>query len=308
MERKNKIIIYVSILLFGAIGVYLTFFAGNVDKYDSQTKAYRIDPNENYDIDDGTTYNPIYYFKVDGREYQCYSKGGSSSYPNESKNIVYYDSSNPTKCLTESDKSSSKILGIICLVATAVIIYFFVIKKPSDNIVNYNQTEGIDYEKQQQIEENASKVLNVIGKVQLIYKRVILGIIILILFVLIMIDTSIFKQTIKAKDYIDTTATYVDKKTDGEDNIFDDYIYTFKDKKGNQQEIIVSVSKDESPENEINIKYDENNPQDYYKEGMTLDKSGMIWYIIKIVALVLLIILFFNKKILNKINISAGSN
>jgi phage terminase large subunit-like protein len=62
------------------------------------------------------------------------------------------------------------------------------------------------------------------------------------------------------------------------------------------------------PEESISVKYNENNPEDYYEEGATLDKSGMIWYIVKIVALILLIILFFNKKLLSKIGISASAN
>ena len=155
-------------------------------------------------------------------------------------------------------------------------------------------------------EERAEKILSVVGKIQLIYKRIILGIFIVILVVLVLIETAIFRQTLKAKDYIETTATLVEKKASDDDSIFDDGIYTFKDKNGNEQEIIIGISKDEEAKSAITIKYDENNPQEFYEEGGTLDKSGIIWYIVKVVALVLLIVLFFSKKLLNKINISAG--
>ena len=86
---KNKVIVYLCAIVFGVLGVYLTFFAGNTDKYDSQTSAYKIEPNERYDSEDGTIYRPIYYFKVDGRDYECKTNSGSSSYPNEKKNTVY---------------------------------------------------------------------------------------------------------------------------------------------------------------------------------------------------------------------------
>lgn len=304
MNKKN-ILLYLCIALFGVLGIYLTFIAGTTNKYDSQTEAYRIDPNERYDSDDGTTYQPIYYYSVNGKEYECRAVISSSSYPKESKNIVYYDSSNPAKCKTEYEKSTGKFAGIICLIATALMVYFFIIKSPSSSLEDLNQDDGI--ERQTQIEqEDAEKILATISKFQLIYKRLILGTIIVILLVFILIDTAIVKQTIVSKNYIETKAIYVDRKIDGDNSSFDDYIYTFLDKQGRQQEIIVSVSKDNEPKQEIKIKYNENNPQEYFEEGSTMDKSGIIWYIVKVVAMVLLIILFFNKKLLSKINISAS--
>lgn len=300
--NKNKIVIYLCVAIFGILGVYLTFIAGNTNKYDSKTRAYRIYPNESYDIDDGTTYYPIYYFKVNGKDYECGAKFGSSSYPNERKNMVYYDSENPANCRTEYEKSTGKFAGIICLIVTAVIIYFAIIKKPSDNLETTT-----DIENQYSLDdENVQKIMGVVEKIQLIYKRVILGIIIVVLLVLILIDTAIFKQTIVAKDYPEATAVYVNKKSDGESDVFDEYIYTFIDTQGREQEIVVSISKEDEPKEEIKIKYNENNPQDYYGEGAVMDKSGIIWYMVKIVAMILLIVLFFNRKLLNKINISAS--
>lgn len=307
--NKSKILIYFSIAVFGILGIYLTFFAGDTNQFDSQTKAYRIDANESYDSDGGSIYYPSYYFRANGKEYECKAKMGSSSYPSEKKNTVYYDSSDPTKCKTEYETSTGKFGGIICLIATVVIIYFFIIKKPSTIDEGYHRNEEIDLERQYQMEsENAEKIIGMVGKVQLIYKRIILGIIIAILLVFILIDISIVKQTIVSKDYPEITAKFVNRIKDDESNAFDDCIYTFTDNQGRQQEIIVSVSKNSSPEEEIKIKYNEKNPQDYYEEGSTMDKSGIIWFIVKVIAFILLIILFFNKKLLSKINISASSN
>ena len=150
------------------------------------------------------------------------------------------------------------------------------------------------------------KVVDAIGKVSLIYKRVIIGIAILVLVALTLFDTLLLKQTIKSKDYPEATAEVVTKKEVSESDVFDDYIYTFTDKNGKQQEIVISISKDEQPEREVKIKYNEKDPQDYYQESSVLDKSGIIWYIVKIVAILVLIILFFNKKLLSKVNISAS--
>ena len=155
-------------------------------------------------------------------------------------------------------------------------------------------------------EEDRQKVVDAIGKISLIYKRVIIGIAILVLVAISLFDTLLLKQTIVSKDYPEATAEYVSKKDEQESDVFKECIYTFTDKNGKQQEIIISISKDEQPENEVKIKYNEKDPQDYYQEESTLDKSEIIWYIVKIVAIILLTILFFNKKLLSKVNISAS--
>ena len=280
MKKKN-LVLYLCIIVFGIAGIYLTFIAGNISKYDSQTKAYRIDARESWDSDDGTIYYPVYYFKANGKDYQCESKAGSSFLPNQNKNIVYYDSKNPENCKSESEKSSSIVGGIICL-AVAVLIVILAIKKPSQKTVEPTLVKEIDPEKQYQINQNIQKAEVVMGKIELIIKRVVLGIIIVILLILNLIDAIILKQTIMSKDYIETTAIYVDKKVDLEDSIFDEYIYTFMGKDGNQKEIIYYFSKNENPKEEIKIKYNENNPQDYYDDGSTMEKSELIWFIIKL--------------------------
>lgn len=158
-----------------------------------------------------------------------------------------------------------------------------------------------------QIEEQQRKVINIVNKIVYIYKKIVLGIIILVLAILVLIDGIIFKQTIEARNYIDTVAEYVEIKESEEDSVFNEALYSFTDKKGNTHTFEEIYSKDESPDMEIRIKYNENDPDDYFTEGATLTKSGIIWFVVKIVVLVLLIFLFFNKKLLSKINISVSS-
>lgn len=305
-DKKGKLLIWFCILAFGAAGIYLTFFSSDTSKYDSNTKASRIDVRERYDSD-GTMYTPVYYFYVNGQEYSCESKGSGSSYPNESKNTVYYESSNPTKCLTEYDASGGKLFGIIALVVTGIILFFFVIKKPQQLDQSY-LTNDIDESNINIDSEKAEKVLNVVNKVSLIYKRVILVIIIIILLVLTLIDAQLFKQTIKAKNYPEAVAQYVGPvEKQEENNIFDDYIYTYQDKNGTSHEITITNLNEGGPEQEITIKYNESDPTEFYSNTSFLDKSGMIWFIVKIVAIILLIVLFFSKNLLNKIGISMSN-
>ena len=158
-----------------------------------------------------------------------------------------------------------------------------------------------------QIEEQQRKVFNIVNKIVYIYKKIVLGIIILVLAILVLIDGIIFKQTMEARNYIDAVAEYVEIKESEEDSVFNEALYSFTDKKGNTHTFEEIYSKDESPDMEIRIKYNENDPDDYFTEGATLTKSGIIWFVVKIVVLVLLIFLFFNKKLLSKINISVSS-
>ncbi len=299
---KQKIGLILCILIFGGVGIYLTFFMGNTNKYDSKTTADRIEVSTRHDSD-GDIYYPTYYFKVGDKEYTCVSQSGGNTSPNKNKNKVYYDSKNPKKCLTEYDKSSSHIMGIICLIVTVVIIVLS-IKKPSSNNNGSTEVKELDPETKEKIEQGIEKTIEIAGKIELIFKRVIIAIVFIILLVLILIDSAILKQTIKSKDYIPTTATYVGKKDETDDSVFNDHIYTFKDKKGNNQEITMSIAEDTTPEDEINIKYNEKDPTDYYTEGAYFKKSDIIWYIVKVVAAILLGILFFNKKLLNKIRLS----
>ena len=310
-KKNSKFGIILCLIIFGGIGIYFTFISSNTKKYDEIAFATHIDPNEHEDSDGNTIYSPIYTFKVRGVEFTCKAKTGSSFSPSEKKNKVYYDSKNPENCLVEYEKSTSKVGGIICLAVFALLLYFTLKKEPENNpneqnyqSNQYNQNNyEMNPEMQQKIDENVIKAEELITKASLIYKRVIIGIVIVVLIISLLIDSALFKQTIKSKGYTETVATLVDQKED-EDSIFDEYIYSFEDKNGKMQEIIVSVSKGGIPEDEVSVKYNENDPGDYYTEGMTMTKSGMIWFGVKIVIMVLLMLLFSSRKALEKIHIS----
>ena len=294
MKKKDKIWVLLIAMVFLLLGVYSTFFLGNSSKFDSKTKAYRVYSNQVEDDENGIMYFPIYKFNVDGIDYQCETKSGGQRDPEKIKKIVYYDSENPEKCMTQYDKSRNSFWGYFLISVGVCILLIFIFKKPTSQFdENQLQNESID-------PELAQKVDKVVDNVQLVYKRIVLGIIIIILLFLIFVDSMLFKQTIKAKDYIDATATYVDTKTDSYSS-FVDYIYTFSDKDGNQYEVELSYPVGVSYSETVKIKYNVDNPQDFYEESALLNTSGVVWYIVKIVLIILLTILFFNKKLLSRI-------
>ena len=80
-------------------------------------------------------------------------------------------------------------------------------------------------------EETQQKIVEVAGKASLIYIRIVLGIIIMILSVVILFDSFIFRQTIIARNYAETTATYKEGKNEIQGNseiYYDVYIYIQK--------------------------------------------------------------------------------
>lgn len=157
--------------------------------------------------------------------------------------------------------------------------------------------------------EEIHNVMETIQKVdsifEIIFKRLILVIIIAILFISVLFDTSIIRQTIRAKDCTEVVATYVAKKSDEKSDIFDYYIYKFTDKQGKEHEIdTIMTSKGETPQEIITIRYNESNPDEYYDDTSTFDILEIIWFVAKLIIIILLILLFFNKKLLMKIHMS----
>lgn len=165
-----------------------------------------------------------------------------------------------------------------------------------------NRRERIEFLKKN---KSAQELVGVVSDVQLIYKRVILGIIIFVLFILLLLDVNIIKQTIKAKDYSETTAEYVSKKDSSNDSI-SDYIYAFEDQDGNREEIVLSIDSKTEPKEKIKIKYNEKNPKEYYAEGSLMTKNNYILFIIKIVLMISFIGLFLNTNTLRRTNISSN--
>lgn len=120
--KKFFMVFFVVGILFGVI--LLGVFAGMMLKgnsLDSETMSTKVDLNEYYD-DGDRMYNPVYTYEVDGKEYTC-SSGISSSVRPSSKNIkVYYDSKNPSKCLTDYSKNSSYFLLLFLIIPIVFIV------------------------------------------------------------------------------------------------------------------------------------------------------------------------------------------
>lgn len=109
-------------LVFFAIMVVLLI--GNVNKknaLDAETKATNVVWEEHYDSEDGSLmYSPIYEYVVDGNVYMCNSSTSSSSKGGDG--IVYYNSKNPSECMTDFDNSSTGIIAIFLIIPVVFLI------------------------------------------------------------------------------------------------------------------------------------------------------------------------------------------
>lgn len=67
-------------------------------------------------------YSPIYYYEVNGQNYSCGSNASSSNNPGTQNKNVYYDSKNPSNCMTEYSKSGNYIILVFLLLPIMFII------------------------------------------------------------------------------------------------------------------------------------------------------------------------------------------
>ena len=118
--KKGKKIFYI-FLAVGIIflAIMLGVLIGNVIKLkslDASTMSTSIDINQYINDEGSDMYSPIYHYKVGGKEYTCNSNSSSSVRPSESNSLVYYDSKDPTKCMTEYSKSSNTLLLVFLII------------------------------------------------------------------------------------------------------------------------------------------------------------------------------------------------
>ena len=89
---------------------------------DSKTLSTKIEVNATYDDEGSLMYSPIYYYEVNGKNYTCHSNSSSSLNPGTKNKNVYYDSKNPSNCLTEFSKTTNNFLIIFVIIPLIIIV------------------------------------------------------------------------------------------------------------------------------------------------------------------------------------------
>ena len=117
----NLVFILAGLLFLVIIGGVIVGTFVKESKMDASVMSSAVEIKESSDSD-GTMYSPVYFYTVDGKEYECHSNSSSSSRPSEENKLVKYDSKNPSYCITEYDKSSSGIFAIFLLIPIIFIV------------------------------------------------------------------------------------------------------------------------------------------------------------------------------------------
>ncbi len=107
------------LIIIGCIVIsdYIKFYSLDSTKTSTRVK---IDSHRN---DEGTIlYSPTYYYEVNGKQYSCSSSSSSSRNPGTSNKTVYYDSKDPSNCMTEYTKSSDNFFLIMLFIPVVFII------------------------------------------------------------------------------------------------------------------------------------------------------------------------------------------
>lgn len=109
--KKGKNIFYIFLLvgfLFFAIifGVLISSII-KLKSLDATTLSTRVEIRSHISDDGATMYSPIYFYEVRGVEYSCSSSSSSSIHPGKDNKMVYYNSKNPSECMSEYSKSNN---------------------------------------------------------------------------------------------------------------------------------------------------------------------------------------------------------
>lgn len=107
------------LIVFGGFVLVNTLKLKNLD---ATTMSNKVEIESSTDDDGATLYSPTYYYRVNGEKYVCESNVSSSSNPGTSNKIVYYDSKNPSNCMTEYSKSSNKFFALFLILPLILIL------------------------------------------------------------------------------------------------------------------------------------------------------------------------------------------
>ena len=124
IKKSNKIFMIFLIVGIIFLIILIGILVGSIMKeksLDSKTTSTFVEVKSSIDDEGTTMYSPIYHYEVNGQNYECSSSYSSSTNPGTDNRTVYYDSKDPSKCMTEYSKSGRwflvlmMILPIICI-------------------------------------------------------------------------------------------------------------------------------------------------------------------------------------------------
>ena len=117
----HRIFLLAGILFFAIMVGVLVSNILREKKMDAEVMSSRVEIRERSDSD-GTMYSPVYYYEVDGVEYECTSSSSSSSRPSTKNKKIKFESDQPSSCFSPYDKSSNTIIIIFLIIPIVFIL------------------------------------------------------------------------------------------------------------------------------------------------------------------------------------------
>jgi len=116
-------------VIFLLTGLLFLFILGSIivsgiikkNSLDGEAKAINTEWVLHTDSEGNDTYSPVYTYEINGQVYTCKSSTSSSS-KSSSKGIVYYDSKNPSSCLTDFDNGTNTVALIFLFMPIIFIV------------------------------------------------------------------------------------------------------------------------------------------------------------------------------------------
>jgi hypothetical protein len=102
------------------IGIFV-FSLVKQSTLDSETMSLAVEENRHTDSDGDYVYSPIYAYEVDGKPYSCTSNVSSSFKPSQESIPIYYDSKDPSRCMSDYSKNVDWFI-LVFLIIPAVFI------------------------------------------------------------------------------------------------------------------------------------------------------------------------------------------
>jgi hypothetical protein len=177
-KEKNiyRIFLYIGIIILLIIDSIVLASKLKLRTLDSYAITRNIEIVSHIDDDGDEMYTPVYHYNVNDESYECKSGVSSSNRPTIKKGKVYYDSKNPSRCMTDYSIKANKILIILNIIPlTSIGIGLFFINKVNNKIKRIkklNETgklvKGLPYHMENSnITVNGSSILKIAIEYQL---------------------------------------------------------------------------------------------------------------------------------------------
>ncbi len=162
-KKFFSIFLIVGIVTFIAIGGFLYVGYAKLNSLDSTTISTGLQVSSYVNHEGTTMYKPTYFYMVNGENYSCPSNTSTSIRPESDGVTIYYDSKNPSKCMSEYSKKGNYILLIALILPISFLLVAVInmkkINKRLEKIEELNQRgkliKGLPYRL-----ENTGMVVN----------------------------------------------------------------------------------------------------------------------------------------------------